>query len=84
MIGSPVFGKIKLSLPNGRAFTIRTVNNSSKNKYVQSARLNGSPLNVPYITYRQMVAGGSLEFLMGPVPSRWASDWRGTPLSSSK
>jgi predicted alpha-1,2-mannosidase len=82
MIGSPVFGKIKLNLPNGRAFTITTVNNSSKNKYIQSAMLNGSLLKVPDITYWQIMAGGSLKFVMGPKPSSWASDWRGTPLSS--
>lgn len=84
MIGSPVLGKIKLNLPNGRAFTVTTVNNSPKNKYIQSATLNGSPLNVPYITYWQITAGGSLKFIMGPTPSHWASDWRGTTLSSLK
>jgi predicted alpha-1,2-mannosidase len=84
MIGSPVLGKIKLNLPNGHAFTVTTVNNSPENKYIQSATLNGAPLNVPYITYWQIAAGGSLKFVMGPTPSRWASDWRETPLSSLK
>ena len=83
MIGSPVFGETKLNLPNGRVFTITAINNSSENKYIQSVILNDSPppLNVPYITYRQIIAGGSLKFVMGPTPSPWASDWRGMPLS---
>ena len=81
MIGSPLFGELKLNLPNGRVFAIKTIHNSSKNKYIQSAALNGSLLDVPYITYQQIMAGGSLRFVMGPAPSAWASNWRGTPLS---
>ncbi len=83
MIGSPVFGKVKLHLRKGRVFTITTANNSPRNKYIQSATLNGSPLTVPYITYWQVMAGGALKFVMGPAPSTWASDWRGTPLTAS-
>lgn len=84
MIGSPMFGRVILTLPNGRAFTITAANNSSKNKYIQSATLNNSPLNVPYITWSQIEAGGSLKFVMGPEPSSWASGWRGTPLAPLK
>lgn len=30
----------------------------------------------PVIRYDQIMAGGTLEFVMGARPSRWASDWR--------
>lgn len=84
MIGSPVFGRMTLNVPNGRTFTITTSNKSATNKYIQSAKLNGAPLNDPCITYSQIMAGGSLAFVMGPTPSSWASDWRGVPISGSK
>jgi putative alpha-1,2-mannosidase len=84
MIGSPVFGRLTLNVPNGRTFTITTSNKSATNKYIQSAKLNGAPLNNPCITYSQIMAGGSLAFVMGPTPSVWASAWRGVPLSGSK
>jgi predicted alpha-1,2-mannosidase len=83
MIGSPLFPQVTLNLPNGNTFTITTTNNSPASIYIQSATLNGSALNVPYITYAQIEAGGTLNFVMGPSPSTWAADWSPTPISST-
>jgi len=52
-------------------------NNSATNMYIQSATLNGKPLNAPVIRYTDIMQGGTLEFAMGAQPSKWASDWRG-------
>lgn len=79
MIGSPLFTRTTLTLPNGRHFEISAVHNSALNPYIQSARLNGRPLAQPVIMYQQIEAGGKLEFVMGPQPSRWASDWKPQP-----
>jgi predicted alpha-1,2-mannosidase len=76
MIGSPLFTRATLNLPNGRRFEISAANNSPGNAYIQSARLNGAPLVDPLITYEQLQAGGKLEFAMGPKPSGWASAWQ--------
>jgi len=78
MIGSPLFSRISLNLPNGRVFTVSAQNNSEANPYIQSATLNGRPLETPLVTYEQIEAGGTLAFVMGPNPSRWASHWRGS------
>ena len=43
--------------------------NSDKNIYIQHARLNGKPYEKSYIDYRDIAAGGILEFEMGPEPS---------------
>lgn len=83
MIGSPLFPQVTLNLPNGNTFTITTTNNSATNIYIQSATLNGVALNVPYITYAQIEAGGTLSFVMGPSQSTWAANWTPTPLSST-
>jgi predicted alpha-1,2-mannosidase len=80
MIGSPLFRKVTLALPSGKRFVISAPNNSASNLYIQSARLNGEPLDLPIVTHAQIEAGGLLEFDMGPAPSKWASGWRGTPL----
>lgn len=81
MIGSPIFRRITLHLPNGRTFTVTTSNNSASNKYIQSATLNSAALDIPCITYAQIEAGGLLHFVMGPSPSPWASHWQGVPIS---
>jgi predicted alpha-1,2-mannosidase len=75
MIGSPLFTKMTLQLANGNRFTVSAENNSEKNVYIQSARLNGRPLTIPVIRYDDIVAGASLTLVMGPAPSRWASGW---------
>jgi putative alpha-1,2-mannosidase len=54
--------------------------NSASNVYIQSASLNGEPLDVPVITYQQIMAGGKLDFAMGAQPSTWAANWRPKPL----
>jgi predicted alpha-1,2-mannosidase len=80
MIGSPLFGRVELNLPNGKHFVMTAKNNSAENIYIQSASLNGKPLDVPIITYAQIEAGAQLEFVMGSQPSKWASKWRAQPI----
>ena len=82
MIGSPMFPAISLRLANGKTFTIKAQGASTENLYIQSASLNGQPLNVPVLTWEQIQAGATVSFQMGPKPSRWASAWRPTLLST--
>ncbi|MDP8223892.1 MAG: GH92 family glycosyl hydrolase [Candidatus Lernaella stagnicola] len=69
-IGSPVFDEIRLHLPGGE-FIITAENNSPENIYIQSARLNGEPLNEPRLAHETIAGGGTLELVMGPEPSAW-------------
>jgi predicted alpha-1,2-mannosidase len=69
-IGSPVFSKVTVSLENGKQFTIIANHCSEINKYIQSSRMNGVPLNTPWFTHEQLVNGGLLELEMGPRPNK--------------
>ena len=80
VIGSPLFTNVTLHLPNGKVFMISAPKNSAKNVYVQSVMLNGKALDTPIITYADIEAGGELDFVMGPTPSHWASNWHPQPL----
>jgi hypothetical protein len=55
----------------GKSFTIVGNNTSDANKYVQSATLNGQPLNHAWIRHSDIANGGTLSFEMGPNPSTW-------------
>jgi len=45
------------------------------NKYIQSAELNGKPLNTPFITHHQIMEGGSLVLELGPKPNKsWGTN----------
>jgi predicted alpha-1,2-mannosidase len=80
MIGSPLYRGIALKLENGRTFRIEARNNSEKNVYIQSATLNGRPLDIPVVTWDQIQSGATLVFQMGPNPSQWADGWRPAPV----
>lgn len=69
MIGSPLFEKLTLRTEKDKDFTVIARNNSDKNIYIQSAKLNGEPFNRVWISHDEIVNGGTLEFEMGPEPN---------------
>ena len=73
VIGSPLFDKATVNVGAGKTFTIVAKNNSDRNIYVQSARLNGKALKNSYIDFNDIRHGGTLELVMGPKPSKWGA-----------
>jgi predicted alpha-1,2-mannosidase len=73
-ITSPVFNKISVATERkGNAeknFTIKALNNSDDNIYIQSAKLNGKDLDRCYLSYNEIVEGGMLELKMGSSPNK--------------
>jgi predicted alpha-1,2-mannosidase len=73
-IGSPIFSKVKIHLQNGKTFTVVAENCSKINKYIQSAKLNGTGLMKPVFTHNDIFEGGILTLEMGDTPNRlWGS-----------
>lgn len=73
VIGSPLFDKATVNVGSGKTFTVVAKNNSDRNIYVQSARLNGKALKNSYIEFNDIRHGGTLELVMGPKPSKWGA-----------
>ena len=69
-IGSPLFSKVTIDLPNKKQFRLTANNCSVINKYIQSAKLNGKVLSNTWFTHEQLVSGGHLELEMGPKPNK--------------
>jgi predicted alpha-1,2-mannosidase len=67
MFGSPSIDEATIMTASGK-FTIKAINNSKKNVYIQHVKLNGAPYTKNFITHQQMLKGGVLEFMMGPNP----------------
>jgi predicted alpha-1,2-mannosidase len=81
-IGSPVFEKVSMKLPNGKTFTVTSRNNSATNKYIQSATLNGKAWNQPWFTHTDLINGGKLELVMGGTPNKtWGANIESAPPS---
>lgn len=70
---SPLFDEVTIHIDKiyngGKTFVIKTHNNSDKNIYIQSASLNGKRLNIPKLQFKDVVKGGCLELVMGPIPN---------------
>ncbi|PZP49551.1 MAG: alpha-mannosidase [Pseudopedobacter saltans] len=67
-IGSPIFKKMTIHLPNGKDFTVRADSCSEENKYIQAAYLNGKKLDTLFFTHKDLVNGGVLTLEMNAMP----------------
>ena len=70
VFGSPRFEKVTINLPEGKTFTVEAPAASKDNKYIQSVRLNGEPYTKSYISYEDIMKGGTLSFEMGREPNK--------------
>ena len=71
---TPLFDKIVIHLDDqfysGKTFTIITDHNKSGNDFIQSARLNGKPINRAWLYHKEIVKGGLLEFNASSQPNK--------------
>ena len=82
LIGSPIFKKSTINLGENKFFVIEAKNVSAQNKYVQSASLNGEPLDKPWFDHSDLIKGGTLVLNMGPRPNKqWGSSPEAIPPS---
>ncbi|HXY39409.1 MAG TPA: GH92 family glycosyl hydrolase, partial [Vicinamibacteria bacterium] len=74
-LGTPLFDRVTVTLDTrfyeGRTLVIEAGNNSPENLYVQWVLWNGHRLDRATIDHRQLTAGGTLVFEMGPTPGHW-------------
>jgi len=83
-LGSPVFERITFDLDNGETFVIIADKSNAKNKYIQSASLNGVPHNKPWFEHSAISNGGELVLQMGPRPNKgWGNSITDAPPSMS-
>ena len=85
VLGSPIFKETTIHLSNGKKFIVKADGVSLTHKYIQSATLNGKPLDKPWFTQEDIENGGVLELKMGPRPNKkWGSLPADAPPSMSK
>ena len=70
VLGVPFLEHSVVALPNGKTLEINAPGVSDKNRYVRRVLLNGKPYDKLYITYSDIMAGGTLEFQMAAKPNR--------------
>lgn len=69
VIGSPLFEKVQIDLPNGKSLTIEAPG-ADEHFYIQNASFQGEELDKSYLTHEQLLDGGTLYFEMGKSPQK--------------
>ncbi len=57
---APLWRETRISLENGKSFTIKANNLSKKNRYIKSIHLNGEPYHKHYLEHKTIISGGEL------------------------
>jgi len=75
LIGTPSFPEADITLASGKTLRILARNMDSEhiNRFIQSATLNGAPLETSWFRHEQIANGGTLVFTMGSAPSNWGT-----------
>jgi predicted alpha-1,2-mannosidase len=75
LIGTPSFPEADITLASGKTLRIfaRNIDSEHINRYIQSATLNGAPLDASWFRHGQIANGGTLVFTMGPAPGNWGT-----------
>jgi len=86
-IGSPWVDRVGIHLDDryypGKSVVIEAVEDSQDHLYIQSATLDGRPLNQPWFYHSDLVDGGKLVLRMGRAPNeQWGSSENNAPPST--
>ena len=81
-IGTPRFKKVTLNLEKGEELNLVAYNNSDKNIYVQSVKVNGQKIDRSWLKHEEIITGGLIEFEMGDTPNKeWGESEKNRPPS---
>jgi predicted alpha-1,2-mannosidase len=70
VFGSPSFDKVTITLPAGKKLIITVHKTGTTNIYIHSVKLNSQTYSHSFITYKNIMEGGTLEFVMGDKPNK--------------
>ncbi len=73
LIGTPSFPEADITLASGKTLRIlaRNMDSEHLNRFIQSATLNGAPLDASWFRHGQIANGGTLVFTLGSAPFIW-------------
>lgn len=74
LIHAPMLRSVTFHLEDGKEFRIIAQGLSEKNRYIQSATLNGKSYPYSALRHKDLVAGGELTLQMGAKPGDWGKE----------
>ncbi|MFF3437129.1 GH92 family glycosyl hydrolase [Streptosporangium sp. NPDC002721] len=82
-IGSPQFTRMTVRRKSGD-IVVNAADNSTRNVYVQSVKVNGKTQREVSLDASELVRGGTIDFRMGPNPSSWGTGEKDAPPSLTR
>lgn len=70
VIGSPLFKKVDITLPNGKKLIIDASENTKENIYVQSVKIDGKLYKKNWFAHNDLLKGGKISFEMSSTPNK--------------
>ena len=70
VMGAPLFKKATLHFENGKTLVIDAPENSNRNLYIESMKVNGQEYTRNYLTHSTLQNGGRIEIVMGSEPNK--------------
>ena len=80
VLTTPLFEKATITLANGKQLTV-IGGDAKATPYIAKVELNGKAIDKAYITYDQLMQGGTLKFYLSDKPTNWASAPEAAPYS---
>ena len=68
-IGTPLFQKLEVSMPNGKKMVFDAPENSKENFYVKALKINGKTSTRNYFTHDELTKGGKFTYTMCSEPN---------------
>jgi putative alpha-1,2-mannosidase len=75
---TPMFDRVEIRIDplygKDRKFTVIARGNGPGERYIESAKLNGQPLDRCWLDHKEIVAGGTLELQLTDKPTTWGGE----------
>jgi hypothetical protein len=79
-IGTPLFNQVTLHLENGKKFSIKALNVSRQNHYIQSVTFNGKEYTKSFLSHSSIMQGGELVIQLSNKPGlNWGTRMEDRP-----
>lgn len=74
MIGSPIFDKVEISLPQSDHKLSIIAAGAREKLYVENLMVDGQYVQYPIISHKNLLSSSSITFTMNHLPQQWGSD----------
>jgi len=83
VLTTPLFKEVTMTLTNGKQLTI-IGGDAKATPYIAKVELNGKTIDKTFITYDELMQGGTLKFYLSEKPTGWGTSPNTVPYSYTK